>query len=153
MTRARIIYRAAQGTISFEHEPTIIVPLHVDISKMTFPRNKEPKIHALQDVQQDLTVHTSVKKILNEFSDVITEVPRRTHLGEYSVRLRPNCVPPVVNSPYHVNPALLPIMKQQIQKLLDQDMIKPYHGRATCSAFLVPKPRQNAKDDISYRLV
>lgn len=72
----------------------------------------------LTDVQKD-----QLSELLTEFSDVFTDVPKKTNLVQHKVKLTTD--KPVYRKPYHIPYALREKVQQEINDMLKLGIIEP----------------------------
>uniref|UniRef100_A0A0A9XSU2 RNA-directed DNA polymerase n=2 Tax=Lygus hesperus TaxID=30085 RepID=A0A0A9XSU2_LYGHE len=155
MTRVKLIYNIAEGTISFQHSPDIIVPLSTNedtnITNYAFPTAQVESIKVFRQIPDNNNL--MLPNILNLYPDVLNEIPGKTDVVNCKVVLQENAQPPKARCAYHINPNLLPVMKEEIAKLLRLGIITPFRGTPTAACFLVPKQKKHPEDPNTYRLV
>ena len=78
-----------------------------------------------------------IQKLIKEFSTVLTPKLGLTNLIEYKINLSDNKV--IRLHPYKLSPPKMEIMRNQINKLLEQEVIEPSTSPYSSPAFLVPK--------------
>ena len=78
-----------------------------------------------------------IQKLIREFSTVLTPKLGLTHLIEYKINLSDNKV--IRLHPYKLSPPKMEIMRNHVNKLLDQHVIEPSTSPYSSPAFLVPK--------------
>ena len=78
-----------------------------------------------------------IQKLIKEFSTVLTPKLGLTNLIEYKINLSDNKV--IRLHPYKLSPPKMEIMRNQINKLLEQQVIEPSTSPYSSPAFLVPK--------------
>ena len=61
--------------------------------------------------------------LLDEFSDVFSDVPGRTSLGVHHIKLKPD-TKPIRCAPYRWNQEKAKVLKQELDNLLDQGIIE-----------------------------
>lgn len=107
----------------------------------------EQKEHPLGHLQE--TDKKCIMKIIQEFPTVLTSKLGLTHLIEYKITLND---PTIVRlHPYKLPPPKMEIMRQQINKLLEQKVIEPSTSPYSSPAFLIPKSTDKHRLVIDYR--
>ena len=84
-----------------------------------------------------------IKQIVEEFVDLFPDVPGRTIAGHHDVEV--GDAYPIKQYPYWMNPIKLTAMRQEVEYMLQNDIIKQSQSQWSSPCVLVPKP------DGSYR--
>ena len=82
--------------------------------------------------QSDLT------QLLSEFSDVFSETPGKTTLGEHNIAIQPDAQP-IRCTPYRLNPEKSQFLRQELDNLLEQGIIEPSESPWASPVVMVPK--------------
>ena len=90
-----------------------------------------------------------VKQMLEEFSDVLTDLPGRTNLIEYEMKL--TTTDPIRSKPYAVPHAKRDLLKQEIEKMLRMGVIEKSSSSYASPVVLVPKADGSLRFCIDYR--
>ena len=105
------------------------------------------------DVNPDLPEKqkAEVLTILNEFKDVITDVPGNTNVEEHKIRLTTET--PVRSRPYPVPHALREEIKTETKMMLDSGIIEPSNSPFASPVVLVKKKDGSNRFCVDYRKV
>ena len=121
------------------------------LEEVEFPHVK-PK-ETVQDVHISETCGTNevtqVKELLEEFKDVLTDVPGKTNLAEYTMKLTTSN--PVQSKPYAVPHALRDPLKHEIDEMLRMGVIEKSTSVYASPIVLVPKSDGSLRFCIDYR--
>ena len=90
-----------------------------------------------------------IQKLINEFATVLTPKLGLTNLIEYKINLSDNKV--IRLHPYKLSPPKMETMRNQINKLLEQEVIEPSTSPYSSPAFLVPKGHDKHRLVVDYR--
>ena len=78
-----------------------------------------------------------IQKLIKEFSTVLTPKLGLTKLIEYKINLSDHKV--IRLPPYKLSPPKMEVMRNHINKLLEQGVIEPSTSQYSSPSFLVPK--------------
>lgn len=103
------------------------------------------------DVNKDLSheQRDEVNKLLEEYSDVLNDIPGSTELVEHEVRLTSD--EPVRLKPYPVPHALKEGIKQEIESMLKLGIIEPSESNYSSPIVIVKKPDGSNRFCIDFR--
>ena len=106
-----------------------------------------PQMNSLQtETKSDVMISEILKEgqsdemegLLNNFSDILTDVPGRTTAIECNIRL--NTDKPIKTKPYPVPFAMRQSLQDEIQKMIDFGVVETSHSSYCAPVVLVPKP-------------
>lgn len=141
----------------FVNQSKMIINLHENVIFFNFAPNV--KIQLCNVMQKSVHVISSdlhigcpeaiqdVNRIVNNYPNVFTNKTGKALNFEFDIKL--NDTTPVNLRPYPLNPHKMSIMREMIDKLLQEDVIEPSLSPYASPCFLVPKPNTNNK----FRLV
>lgn len=92
-----------------------------------------------------------VVQLCKRFPEVLTKKLGLTDLMEYRIRLLSNKVER--SHPYKLAPPKMDILRETVDRLLEQGVIEPSRASYASPAFLVPKPGGKSRMVIDYRKV
>ena len=90
-----------------------------------------------------------MQTLIKEFYTVLTPKLGQTNLIEYKINLSDNKV--IRLPPYKLSPPKMEVMRNQINKLLEQGVIEPSTSPYSSPAFLVPKGHDKHRLVVDYR--
>jgi hypothetical protein len=89
-----------------------------------------------------------VSAVIDEFPDVLTPRLGLTTLLEYDIELLDHTIK---ISPYRLMPPKMGILRQHIQRMLEQGIIRPSTSRYSSPIFLIPKGQDEFRPVVDYR--
>ena len=89
--------------------------------------------HLLQSQRKDL------KEILTEYKELFPDVPSQTDMIYHDVDIV-NDATPIKQHPYWLSPAKQKSLKEEVEYLLENNLIKPSRSNWSSPCILVPKP-------------
>jgi hypothetical protein len=89
-----------------------------------------------------------VSAITEEFSDILTTTVGLTRLLKYDIQFSDRT--PVNLPPNRLMPPKMPILRQDVQKVLDQGGGKPFNSEHSSRIFLVPKREGEFRPIVNY---
>jgi hypothetical protein len=90
-----------------------------------------------------------VWKLLEEFQDIFTDVPKVTHLDEHEIRLlNPELVQ---RKPYPVPAHLIPVLDKEIDEMLAMNIISPSSGFYSSPLVMIKKPDGSQRVCVDFR--
>ena len=90
-----------------------------------------------------------MQKLIKEFSTVLTPKLGLTNLIEYKINLSDHKV--IRLPPYKLSPPKMEVMRNHINKLLEQGVIEPSTSPYSSPSFLVPKSHDKHRLVVDYR--
>lgn len=97
----------------------------------------------------DEFLKTKIKEVCYEFPDVLTEELGTTDLVEYRVELSDQI--PVKKAPYRLSPPKMKELREHVDKMLRQGVIRPSKSPYAAPMFLVPKANGGSRPVVDYR--
>ncbi len=92
-----------------------------------------------------------VRELLYEFSDIFTDVPKVTTLGEHQIHLTTN--DPVYQKPYPLPYALRETLSNEIDTMLKLKVIEPSTSAYASPVVMIKKPDNSIRVCIDFRLL
>jgi hypothetical protein len=93
----------------------------------------------------------TIKSLILEFPDVFTSKLGLTNVLQYHIDL--NDTTSVRPPPYRLSPPKMHIMRQHVQDMLDQGIIRPSVSQYSSPIFLVPKGKSDFRPVVDYRVL
>ncbi|XP_038057353.1 uncharacterized protein LOC119728962 [Patiria miniata] len=122
-----------------------------DCIQMNMPHLKQ--LETCEDVQVDdklmLKQKQDVEKLVHQFSDIMTDMPGRTHLIEHSVNLTTRS--PIVSKAFPVPPAVRKTISGEVEKMLELGVIEKSESAYASPVVLVRKPDGSDRFCIDFR--
>jgi transposase InsO family protein len=143
MTRTGMIIDFKKQTYSFAFKPNLINAM-IDRTSDDVPGNPEEKSCHLNNGQRK-----ELHDLLGMYGDVITESLGCTDIMEYNILLTDRT--PVRSPPYQCNPVKMVEMRENVQKLLQNNVIAESNSPYASPAFLVPKKGSLSRLVVDYR--
>ena len=94
----------------------------------------------------------ALKKLLQKYKDVFSDVPGRTNLIEHQIQLQPD-TRPIKQQPYRVNPIKAEKISTEIQDMLNMGIISESTSPWSSPIILIPKKDGSVRFTIDYRKV
>lgn len=91
----------------------------------------------------------SINTVLNEFQDVLTDLPGRTDLIQYEVHLTTK--EPIRNRPYQIPYAVRSAVRPEIQNIIDMDIIEPSESPYASSIVVAKKSDGSKRICVDFR--
>ena len=82
--------------------------------------------------------------LLEEFSDVFSDMPGRTTLGVHHIELKPD-TKPIHCAPYRLNQEKAKVLKDELDNLLEQGIIEESTSPWACLLYTSPSPRDRTR--------
>jgi hypothetical protein len=138
-----------EGFAFFRFDPTNKLPL---VRRNHVP--DPPSVFAAADDRPDLShlahlSRDSVLNIIDEFADVLTPRLGLTTLLQYDIELLDHS--PVKIPPYRLMPPKMEILRQHVQRMLREGIIRPSVSQYSSPIFLVPKGDEDFRPVVDYR--
>jgi hypothetical protein len=93
-----------------------------------------------------------LKVLIEEYSEVFSDVPTCTSLLTHDVELVADAAP-IKQHPYRVSPMKKEVLAKEVQYLLENDLIEPSQSEWSSPCLLVPKPDGSWRMCTDYRKV
>ena len=90
-----------------------------------------------------------LRAVVDQFGDVLTPKLGECTLSEYHIELIDNT--PVRRPPYRLSPPKVHVLREKVQEMLDQGIIRPSTSNYSSPIFLVPKGENDFRPVIDYR--
>lgn len=157
---AKMIIDLDSEHIYFKFNPTLKIPVTrqpnagiqiVDDSPEECTPNPDPLVQGPDLSHLSPHEKQEVQKFLDTFPNVITTKLGCCKLIEYDIELTDEI--PVRTPPYKLTPPKMEVMRECIQKLLDDDVIEPSTSPYCSPCFLVPKPGGQSRLVVDFRKV
>lgn len=91
----------------------------------------------------------SINTVLNEFQDVLTDLPGRTDLIQHEVHLTTK--EPIRNRPYQIPYAVRSAVRAEIQNMIDMDIIEPSESPYASSIVVAKKSDGSKRICVDFR--
>ncbi|XP_071081291.1 uncharacterized protein [Haliotis cracherodii] len=126
-------------------EATVKVKHELDMPEISSPNLEAKETYLDVDISSDLTSvqQAEVRALLEEYEDVLTDLPGRTNCIEYKIRLISS--DPVRSRPYPLPHHMREVVASEVQSMLDLGVIEPSDSPYASPIVLVKKP------DLTYR--
>ena len=92
-----------------------------------------------------------MKGLLNQYPELFTDVPRRTHLVSHNVDV--GDATPIKQHPYRLSPDKRQYMEKEIKYMLENDIIEVSDSPWSSPCILIPKPNGEYRFCTDYRKV
>lgn len=90
-----------------------------------------------------------VRKLLDEFSDVLSDLPGRTDVVQHEINLTTE--DPIRNKTYQVPYAMRDVVRNEIKQMLQMDIIEPSESSYASSIVIVKKPDGSNRLCLDFR--
>ena len=121
----------------------------------TIPLPTSIQTETVEDVSinQDLSNarREKVDKLLNDYSDIFSDVPSKTHVIEHSIKLKDNT--PIRKKPYPLSFSSETIIKEEVSSMLSMDVIEKSDSPFSSPIVLVKKKDGKTRFCIDFRSV
>lgn len=159
LTKSRISLDLGQKVLHFGFDPRTQVPFHFESCNSRYemlgatsdplfvvePSTEIKLDHLSPGMKRDIV------GIVEQFPDVLTNQLGLTDIIEYDIVL--NDPTPVRLPPYRLAPPRMQVLKEKIEDMLEQGIIKPSKSHYSSPIFLVPKPGNDYRPVVDYRVL
>lgn len=151
MAKAGLILNAAENSITFRFEPNYVLSCCSHSSGTVKPVLVSSHLSAFSLDHLSLEQGAVIKSLCESFSDVLSDKLGVTHLLKYRIILSDNI--PVKQSPYRLSPPRMNILKEIVNEMLEEGIIRPSVSPYAAPIFLVPKADGGHRPVVDYRLL
>lgn len=160
ITKSRLVLETAERCFYFKFRPETRFSFEgrnqdTSVTNSVSLQN-ERQVESIQvdDIQAQLVhlddfLRKGVGEICDEFKDVLTEKLGSTNLVQYKIELTDEV--PVKRAPFRLSPPRMKELRQHIDKMLDQGVIRPSKSPYAAPIFLVPKSSGEYRPVVDYR--
>lgn len=157
MRASGMILNFQKESVQFNFDSKVSIP----IAGWSFSSLRNPQFILESESPPDDYVHTinlahlsperkqAALNILTKYPEVLTKKLGRTSLLEYEISL--NDKTPVRGKPYALSPPKMEALRNHVDKLLNDDVVRPSKSQYASPAFLVPKGEHDSRMVIDYR--
>lgn len=156
--KTRLLIDLSKNEVLFSFDPGNRLPI------LNSPTKPQPKpVQSLEDANVrtpekpmdlshlDKAEQKQIQSLINKYPTVFTSKLGLTSELEYEIVLEDN--KPVRLPPYRMSPPRLKIMKNHIEKMLQDGVIRPSKSNFSSPIFLVPKGENDFRPVVDYRVL
>jgi transposase InsO family protein len=147
LKHTRAVINIAKQTITFPYNQPLVLLLNNDQTASNDQPSESTGPKFGKNLNKDQT--ETLTQLLEEFPNTITKKLGRTNLIQYHINIKPGHI--VRTRPYQFSPVKTEILRNHIDTLLKEGVIKESMSPFSSPAFIIPKKEGKTRMVINYR--